>query len=183
MGLQAALASEPRAAACQSRLSGRGAVRLGGPGWSVAQGRGSRHPSIRPPAPDNEDFGVVADGGILAPRPEVARGRGGRCPTPFGNYPFPFFSRGTDPGSRCSPTAVLSQVLAVARGRPACSPRSPWLWKRPWPGLSAREERCPWFQSTCNPTIIVLLEVESHPAKSENFNLKKNTLPRLKKKT
>lgn len=67
--------------------------------------------------------------------------------------------------------------------RLAClQPQVPWLWKRPWPGLSAREERCPWFQSTCNPTIIVLLEVESHPAKSENFNLKKNTLPWLKKR-
>ena len=55
----------------------------------------------------------------------------GGVPAPFGNDPFPFFSRGADPGSRCSPTAVLSQVLAVARGRPACSPRSPWLWRDP----------------------------------------------------
>lgn len=89
MGLQAVLASEPRAAAspeasaCQSRLLGGGAVQLGGPGWSAAQGRGSRHPSIRPPAPDDKDLGAVADGGILAPRPEVAWGRGGRCPSPF----------------------------------------------------------------------------------------------------
>lgn len=56
-GPQAALAFEPRAAAwpeapaSRSRLLGRGAVRLGGPGWSVAWGSGSNHrPSIRRPA-------------------------------------------------------------------------------------------------------------------------------------
>lgn len=132
---------------------------------------------------DDQDLGAVADGGVPAPLARGNPGQGQEVSQPLlGMAHFPFFSRGADPGSRRSPPSVLSQVLAVARGQPACGPGSPWLWKRPWPGLSAREERCPWFQSTCDPTIIVLLEVESHPTKSENFNLKKTPSPGEKKK-
>lgn len=77
-------------------------------------------------------------------------------PSPFGNDPLSLFFR-------CRPR--FQTQLHHSPG-----PDSVRMMRGPFErelGLAylSCEERCQWFQSTYNLTIIVLLEVESHPHK------------------
>ena len=123
----------------------------------------------------------MADGRILAPPARGSPGQGWEVSQPLlGMIHFPFFQ-----GRRPRFKMQLHHCPESGSGcgeRPAClQPQVPLTLERPWPGLSTGEERCPWFQSTCSPTIVVLLEVESHFAKVKTSISKKHPPPAKKR--